>query len=47
MATTIAVGDLRRISTAMLTDVQKGQEYLVTNHGREVERVVPLTEDQR
>jgi len=47
MTKTITVGDLRRNSTAMLTDVQNGDEYVVTNHGREVARVVPLTEDQR
>lgn len=47
MTKTIKVGDLRRNSAAMLSDVQNGDEYLVTNHGREVARVVPVGADTR
>lgn len=47
MTKTITVGDLRRNSTEMLTDVQNGDEYVVTNHGREVARVVPVAEETR
>lgn len=47
MTKTIKVGDLRRNSAEMLSDVQNGDEYVVTNHGREVARVVPISEDRR
>jgi prevent-host-death family protein len=47
MTKTIKVGDLRRNSAEMLSDVQNGDEYVVTNHGREVARVVPIADERR
>lgn len=47
MTKTIKVGDLRRNSAEMLTGVQNGDEYVVTNHGREVARVVPVGDEHR
>ena len=40
---TISVGELRQNPTAMLDDVQAGEVYAVTRHGREIARVVPVT----
>jgi prevent-host-death family protein len=47
MNKSIKVGDLRRNSADMINDVQNGDEYVVTNHGREVARVVPIADDTR
>jgi len=47
MSKTIKIGDLRRNSADMIHDVQAGAEYVVTNHGHEVARVVPIAEDAR
>lgn len=47
MLKTIEVGDLRRDSTEMITDVLEGVQYLLMVDGREVAKVVPLGGDQR
>lgn len=38
---TITVGQLRQNPTRMLSDVQDGETYTVTNHGRPIADVVP------
>lgn len=38
---TITVGELRQNPTAMLAEVEAGETYRVTRHGREVGRMVP------
>lgn len=40
---TITVGQLRQNPTAMLADVEAGETYQVTRHGRELARIVPRT----
>jgi prevent-host-death family protein len=47
MSKTITTGDLRRNSATVIHDVQAGAEYVVTNHGHEVARVVPIAADSR
>jgi prevent-host-death family protein len=47
MLKTIKVGDLRRNSAAMITDVQNGDQYVLTSNGRDVARVVPVQDDER
>ncbi len=38
---TITVGQLRQNPTTMLADVEAGEIYQVTRHGREIARMVP------
>lgn len=38
---TITVGQLRQNPTQMLAEVEAGETYAITKHGREVGRVVP------
>jgi prevent-host-death family protein len=40
----ITVGQLRQNPTKMLADVQGGERYVVTNHGRPIADVVPHVE---
>lgn len=40
---TITVGELRQNPTAMLADVEHGETYVITRHGKEVGRIVPPT----
>jgi len=40
---TISVGELRQNPTQMLREVESGETYVITRHGREVGRVVPPT----
>jgi len=47
MLKTIKVGDLRRNSAEMITDVQNGDQYVLTSNGRAVARVVPVRDDER
>lgn len=37
----ITVGQLRQNPTRMLADVQDGERYVITNHGRPIADVVP------
>ena len=38
---TITVGQLRQNPTSMLDEVEAGEVYRVTKHGREIARIVP------
>lgn len=38
---TITVGQWRQNPTTMLAEVEAGETYLVTRHGREIVRIVP------
>ncbi len=40
----ITVGQLRQNPTRMLSDVQEGETYTITNHGRPIADVVPHRE---
>ncbi|MFJ3394543.1 type II toxin-antitoxin system Phd/YefM family antitoxin [Leifsonia aquatica] len=40
----ITVGQLRQNPTQMLADVQDGESYVITNHGRPIADVVPHTD---
>jgi prevent-host-death family protein len=41
---TISVGHLRQNPTEMLRHVKEGTEYLLTDHGAPIARIVPLTQ---
>lgn len=38
---TITVGELRQNPTEMLEEVEAGEVYRITRHGREIARIVP------
>ena len=40
----ITVGQLRQNPTAMIHDVKDGKEYVLTDRGRKVAKIVPYTE---
>lgn len=37
----ITIGELRQNPTEMLDEVEQGETFLITRHGREVGRIVP------
>jgi prevent-host-death family protein len=39
----ITVGELRQNPTHMLDEVEHGETYVITRHGREIGRIVPPT----
>jgi len=41
------VREARQNLTALLDDVKKGREVVITEHGRAVARLAPLKDDQR
>jgi len=41
------VREARQNLTALLDDVKKGREVVITEHGRAVARLAPLQDDQR
>ena len=41
----VTAADANRTFSRLLRGVQQGRSYVVTNHGKPVARIVPMTED--
>lgn len=41
----VTAADANRTFSRLLRGVQQGRTYVVTNHGKPVARIVPMTED--
>jgi prevent-host-death family protein len=42
----VSAADANRSFSSLLRGVQQGHTYVVTNHGKPVARIVPVTEDE-